>query len=139
MSCSGTFNNLCRDARPASLADTIRWYTPREFAGCAQFVCDWLAQCADTDDGACGAPADPSWEGLVKDYSRHPRRGALCALWEASTLSLEGWRSTWVPVMRAADFWDVPCLYWHMVYLCHERAAVLARLITHSPRGRCVP
>jgi hypothetical protein len=31
------------------------------------------------------------------------------------------WRCGWLAVMRAADFWDVPCLYWHMVYLCHER------------------
>lgn len=65
---------------------------------------------------------------MVKHYTRHPRRPALEDIWCDSVTSLASWRSNWLPLMRAADFWDIPCLYWHMVYLCHERVDVLAQL-----------
>lgn len=127
--CSGTLNNLYKDTDPpfATPHDILRAYTPKGMDGAIDFVVRWLQQPCPCI-GPWSHPTDTSWQELVKHYARHPRRATLEDVWCDSVRSLASWRSNWLPLMRAADFWDIPCLYWHMVYICHERADVLARM-----------
>ena len=140
-----------REAEPGRLAWMLAMYTPRSFTCSAEchgrvvdFVQSWIlgAHCSNS----LPAGFTPTWEALVITFAAHPRRPHLDALWRASggSEAVNGannganngacgggapggeacgdpWRCGWLAVMRAADFWDVPCLYWHMVYLCHER------------------
>lgn len=124
--CSGTLNNLCQDVGGCAMgvAAVVQSYTPSApQASVTDFVARWL-------EGPCHSPhpTDVSWEALLDAFSRDPRRAALDAVWRASVTSLAAWHANWLALMRAADFWDIPCLYWHMVYLCHERVDVLTQL-----------
>jgi hypothetical protein len=133
--------NTAKHTEP-QLGWMLATYTPRRFtcsAECHERVIDFVHTWVTA--GACDLPADfsPTWEALVGTFAAHPLRRHLDALWRDSQggafsggassdggacgggASCHPWRCGWLAVMRAADFWDVPCLYWHMVYLCHER------------------
>jgi len=166
--CSGTLRHMCADtalkgADPSSLAWMLATYTPRGFtcsAECHGRVVDFVHSWASAGGSDLPAGFTPTWEALVGTFAAHPRRAHLDALWRAScdgacdreanheanpAANHDAWRCGWLAVMRAADFWDMPCLYWHMVYLCHERgpprlgggqpqAEPLAFLVESNPR-----
>jgi hypothetical protein len=142
-----------RDGNASRTEDLIAQYTPREECGdeylhsfVVAFVNKWISTCRP------GCPHMPrhgpvTWPTLLEtfaaplatNFTLRWRRGILDRLWRTSQSDNIGGESDphsskryWFAVMRAADFWDIPCLYWHMVYMTHERAHAL-QILGHHP------
>ena len=129
-----TLYHACKDSDVATSGQRndhlVATYTPKTGDECLDgfvvaFVTKWIRTCSER------CPRTPrhgrmTWDVLLEVFAKplatsltlRWRRGILDSLWRASQSS----SVYWFAVMRAADFWDMPCLYWHMVYLTHERA-----------------
>lgn len=123
---------------PCALQDMLVQYTPGKEDECVHsFVTSFLGKWISTCGTHCARvpPHVPvTWDSLLQTFAapltraRSPirkRRSTLDRLWWASRESNNVY---WWAVLRAADFWDIPCLYWHMVYLTHERCYSLIPL-----------
>lgn len=131
---SRTLYNATRDTGSStqSVLRIMTEYTPRSMTCGApqchdfvvQFVAKWAAKCDSSRGGKCGMPlfeSTPSWQTLLATYARHPRRAILDKLWRAAHADSGVCGCVFQGVHAAADFWDVPCLYWHTTYLMYER------------------
>lgn len=142
-SCVGsrTLNHAIKDGREnpsaSALEDMVVRYTPGKEDECVHsFVTSFLMKWMSTCGARCprvNFQSPVTWDSLLQTFAAplaHPRspllrhRRILDRLWWASRESGVYW---WA-VLRAADYWDIPCLFWHMVYLTHERCHSLIPL-----------
>jgi len=68
-----------------------------------------------------GITDKPTWSQLLFIFCHSPNRNIMNMLWRNDGL--------WAAVIEAADYWDIPCLYWHMVYTLIERCDTIKRSI----------
>jgi hypothetical protein len=138
---SGTLNHAIQDGREnpsaSTLKDMLVRYTPgKEDVLVHTFVTSFLIKWISTCGARCprvNFQSPVTWASLLQTFAAplaHPRSNLR---WRRSILDRLWWASResgvyWWAVFRAADYWDIPCLFWHMVYLTHERCHSLIPL-----------